>query len=94
LANGRGKLEDRLARWLLMAHDRVDGDRLVLTHEFLVIMLGVRRPGVTIALYLLEAHGVTQASRGIISIVDRQGLEENANGAYGAPEAEFQRLFS
>jgi len=93
LANGRSKLEDRLSRWLLMAHDRIDGDALTLTHELLAIMLGVRRPGVTIALNLLEARGFIRTHRGVISIVDRKGLEENANGAYGAPEAEFQRLF-
>ena len=50
IANGRSKLEERLARWLLMGHDRVDGDELGLTHEFLGIMRGVQRPGVTIAL--------------------------------------------
>lgn len=93
LANGRSKLEDRLSRWLLMAHDRIDGDALALTHELLAIMLGVRRPGVTIALNLLEARGYIRTNRGVISIVDRKGLEENANGAYGVPEAEFQRLF-
>ena len=49
--------EERLAPWLLMAHDRVDGDRLVLTREFLALMLGVQRPGVTVALSLLEKAG-------------------------------------
>jgi CRP-like cAMP-binding protein len=92
LANARSKLEDRLSRWLLMAHDRVDGDKLTLTHEFLAIMLGVRRPGVTIALKFLEVRGLIQTSRGVISIVDRKGLEESANGAYGTAEAELQRL--
>jgi CRP-like cAMP-binding protein len=93
MANGRCKIEDRLARWLLMAHDRVDGDTLSLTHDFLSVMLGVRRPGVTHALNLLERTGLIQASRGTITIVDRDGLVENSNGAYGAPEAEFNRLF-
>ncbi len=93
MANGRSKLEERLARWLLMAHDRVDGDELTLTHEFLALMLGVRRPGVTVALNLLEKSGLIRAERGVITILDRQGLEETSNGAYAAPEAEFQRLF-
>lgn len=94
LANGRSKMEDRLARWLLMAHDRLDGDEVRLTHEFLSLMLGVRRPGVTVALNLLEKDGLIRSARGVISIIDRKGLEENSNGAYGVPEAEFQRLFS
>jgi CRP-like cAMP-binding protein len=93
MANGRSKIEERLARWLLMAHDRVDGDILTLTHDFLSIMLGVRRPGVTHAVNLLERTGLIHANRGTITIVDRSGLEESSNGAYGAPEAEFNRLF-
>ena len=93
MANGRSKVEERLARWLLMAHDRLDGDELPLTHEFLAIMLGVRRPGVTVALNLLEKDGLIDANRGVISIIDRKGLEEKSNGAYGVPEAEFRRLF-
>jgi CRP-like cAMP-binding protein len=92
MANGRSKIEDRLARWLLMAHDRIDGDTLSLTHEFLSIMLGVRRPGVTHALNLLGRIGLIHASRGTITIVDREGLIESSNGAYGAPEAELNRL--
>jgi CRP-like cAMP-binding protein len=93
MANGRSKIEERLARWLLMAHDRTDGDSIALTHEFLSIMLGVRRPGVTHALNLLERIGLIHAQRGAITIIDREGLEENSNGAYGAPEAELNRLF-
>jgi CRP-like cAMP-binding protein len=93
MANGRSKIEERLARWLLMAHDRLDGKELPLTHEFLAMMLGVRRPGVTVALNLLERAGLIQTSRSAIVIIDRKGLEENSNGAYGAAEAEFRRLF-
>jgi CRP-like cAMP-binding protein len=92
-ANGRGKIEERLARWLLMAQDRVGATEMTLTHEFLAMMLGVRRPGVTVALNMLESRGLIQVSRGRITIVDRDGLTENANGCYGAPEAEFERLF-
>ena len=94
MANGRSKLEDRLARWLLMAHDRRDVDELNITHEFLSIMLGVRRPGVTVALNLLEKKGLIKSHRGVTTIVDRKGLRQASNGAYGEPEAEFDRLFS
>jgi len=86
LANGRGKLEERLARWLLMAHDRVDGDEVVLTQEFLSIMLGVRRAGVTTAMQELERRGSIVHQRGRVTVVDREGLEEASNGAYTPPE--------
>jgi CRP-like cAMP-binding protein len=93
LANGRSKVEERLARWLLMANDRLDGDQVPLTHEFLSTMLGVRRPGVTLALSVLEKQGLIQAKRGTIAIVDRARLRKVSNGAYGVAEAEFKRLF-
>jgi CRP-like cAMP-binding protein len=76
-----------------MALDRGDSDELKLTHEFLSMMLGVRRPGVTLALHLLIHSGLIQVAQGMIRAIDRQGLEQIANGAYGVPEAEFQRLF-
>jgi CRP-like cAMP-binding protein len=93
LANARSKIEERLARWLLLAQDRSDGDDLRLTHEFLSMMLGVRRPGVTLAIQFLESRGVIRRVRGQISIVDREGLKKISNGAYGAPEAELMRMF-
>ncbi|HEY5046393.1 MAG TPA: Crp/Fnr family transcriptional regulator [Rhizomicrobium sp.] len=92
LANGRSKIEERLARWLLMAHDRIDGDEIALTHELLALMLGVRRPGVSDALKLLEKRGLIQMDRRAIVISDREGLKK-VSRAYGAPEAEYQRLF-
>ncbi|ESY71983.1 Crp/Fnr family transcriptional regulator [Mesorhizobium sp. M1050] len=92
LVNARLKLEERLARWLLMCDDRVRGEHLVITHEFLAIMLGVRRPGVTVALQLLEGRALIRARRGEIIIRDRAGLIELANGSYGDPEAEYVRL--
>ena len=93
LTNARSKIEDRLARWLLMAHDRLDSDQLELTHEFLSTMLGVRRAGVTVALRLLEERGLIQTKRRGILVVDRAGLRQASNGAYGVAEAEYQRLF-
>ncbi|WP_246704414.1 Crp/Fnr family transcriptional regulator [Rhizobium sp. P32RR-XVIII] len=92
LANGHSKLEERLARWLLMVHDRMDGNTISLTHEFLSIMLGVRRPGVTVAVHILEGKGYIRANRGQITILNRKGLIEEANGSYGAAEEEYLRL--
>jgi CRP-like cAMP-binding protein len=94
LANARGKIEERLARWLLMAHDRSEGDTLELTHDFLALMLGTRRAGVTTALGHFESKGVVETARGAVTVKDRDGLEECANGLYGVPEAEFERLFN
>ncbi len=93
LANGRYKVEERLARWLLMAHDRVDGDDFALTHELMALMLGVRRASITDALDILESKGLVRVRRGCVSVLDRKGLEKLTAGAYGVPEAEFQRLW-
>lgn len=82
LANGRSKNTERLARWLLMADDRIDSAGLPLTHQFLSIMLGVQRPGVTVAVQALEREGLINAGRGIITIIDRKGLEKLSNGTY------------
>jgi len=92
LANGHAKLEIRLARWLLMLHDRETGTILTLTHEFLAVMLGVQRPNVTVAVQVLEGKGLIRASRGQISIFNRVGLAEFASGFYGAAELEYARL--
>jgi CRP-like cAMP-binding protein len=91
LANARQQLESRLARWLLMCEDRA-GAELNLTHEFLSIMLGVRRPGVTVAIQVLEGNGLIRATRGKIVIRNREALIELVDGSYGAPEAEYERL--
>jgi CRP-like cAMP-binding protein len=92
LANGRYTIQERLARWLLMFHDRIDGDNLPLTHELVSLMLGVRRAGVTEALHHLEADAMIAVTRGEIVVRDRTKLEEAANGCYGLPEAEYGRL--
>jgi CRP-like cAMP-binding protein len=82
LSNGTATLEERLARWLLMANDRLRGDEIPLTHEFLSLMLGVRRAGVTVALHYLERRALIRLSRKQIIITDRMGLEAAANGSY------------
>jgi CRP-like cAMP-binding protein len=87
LSNGTASIEERLARWLLMAQDRLGGKEVPLTHEFLSLMLGVRRAGVTGALNQLDRKGVISLSRGRIEVIDREGLINSANGAYGIPEA-------
>ncbi len=93
LANAHGKLEERLARWLLMAHDRIEGDTLSLTHEFLALMLGTRRAGVTLAVGNFESKGIVKHDRGSVTVKDRGGLLACAAGYYGVPEAEHKRLF-
>lgn len=92
LANGRAKLEQRLARWLLMAHDRMNSDSLPLTHEFLALMLGVRRAGVTVAIHSFEQLGLVKARRAQLTIANRSGIERIAGSFYGTPEAELKRL--
>jgi CRP-like cAMP-binding protein len=86
LSNGTATLEERLARWLLMANDRLRGDEVPLTHEFLSLMLGVRRAGVTVALHYLEQRALIRLARKQIVITDRKGLEAAANGTYHTPE--------
>jgi CRP-like cAMP-binding protein len=92
LANGRARIDERLARWLLMAHDRTDGDAVPLTHDFLAVMLGVRRAGVTVALRNFEDLGLVATKRGELTVVSRDGLEKTAGSFYGIPEAEARRL--
>lgn len=92
LSNGVHTIEERLARWLLMSHDRQDHDEIPLTHDFMALMLGVRRPSVTIALHSLEGLGFIKATRGQVAIRDRAALKDFAGTAYGTPEAEYQRL--
>ncbi len=92
LANGRYSLNQRLARWLLMCHDRTEGDQLPLTHEFLALMLGVRRAGVTDELHIIEGLRAVKARRGDIQVLDRQCLERLAADSYGVPEQEYERL--
>jgi CRP-like cAMP-binding protein len=93
LADGRYQVEQRLARWLLMCNDRL-GAELPLTHDFLSLMLGVRRPSVTDALHVLEGQRLIYAERSLIKIRNRRGLEEAAGSAYGMPEQEYRRVIT
>ncbi|MCJ2106745.1 Crp/Fnr family transcriptional regulator [Methylobacterium sp. E-041] len=92
LANGRYGLERRLARWLLMCHDRVDGDLLPTTHRFLSLMLGVNRTGLTTAVATLERADVIGTRRGTITVRSRAALLRLAGDSYGVAEAEYVRL--
>jgi CRP-like cAMP-binding protein len=92
ISNAQSRIDIRLARWLLMAQDRIGGDELPLTHEFLSLMLAVRRAGVTDALNALRKLGLIAYQRGQITVRNRKGLERMAGEAYGTPEAEYRRL--
>ncbi|UDL93556.1 MULTISPECIES: Crp/Fnr family transcriptional regulator [Lichenihabitans] len=92
VSNGSNIIGQRLARWILMTHDRLEMDDLSLTHEFLGVMLGVRRSGVTEAIHVLEGSHVIKATRGNIRVINRPMLEQIAGDSYGVPEAEYERL--
>ena len=85
-------LEERCARWLLMTHDRVHGDAFELTHEFLALMLGVRRAGVSVAMGTLQSAGVLRYARGRVQVLDRPRLEEASCGCYHITRTAFARL--
>lgn len=87
-------VEERLSRWLLMCHDRAPSDNLPLTHEFLAMMLGTRRAGVTGAALSLQAEGFVNYRRGNVTILDRAGLENFTCECYQIVKAEFDSLES
>jgi hypothetical protein len=86
-------LEQRLARWLLIAHDRVDGDAFAMTHEFLSLMLGVRRSGISVSAGLLQKAGMIRYAAGRMEVTDRPGLESVACECYGIVRRASERLF-
>jgi CRP-like cAMP-binding protein len=90
--NARHAIENRLARWLLIAHDRAGADEFAMTHEFISMMLGVRRPGVTIAAGMLQKAGLIHYTRGRMAITDRHGLEAASCECYHTVRHEFARL--
>lgn len=85
-------VEQQLCRWLLLSHDRLQTDRLEMTHDLISNMLGVRREGITLAAQKLAKRNLIRNSRGTIMIIDRQGLEEAACECYAVVNNEYNRL--
>lgn len=90
--NASHRIEGRLARWLLMCHDRAEGDEIALTHEFMGMMISADRSNVTVTLHILQGAGMIWSKRGRVIIRDRAKLEDLAGDSYGVPEAEYRRL--
>jgi CRP-like cAMP-binding protein len=93
LTNAVHHVDERLGRWLLMCQDRLRQDELHITHEFIALMLAVRRPSVTTSLHVLEGNQFIRSERGRVTIRNRKALEDFAQDAYGRPEAEYAVLF-
>lgn len=91
--NALHKIEMRMAKWLLMSGDGVGSDEFNLTHEFLAVMLGVRRASVSEIASVLRGQGLIDYTRGHIKITDRSGLEAASCECYGKFKAEYERLF-
>ena len=90
--NGRHAVDERLARWLLMAHDRAEGDEFAMTQEFMAMMLGVRRAGVSVAAAVLQKAGAIGHDYGRVRVLDRAGLEAASCECHGAVARQFERL--
>ena len=85
-------VEQQFCRWLLLSHDRLDSDNLVMTHDLISNMLGVRREGITLATQKLAKRKLIRNVRGTITIIDRQGLEGAVCECYAVVNAEYNRL--
>lgn len=90
--NALHSVESRFCRWLLSCHDRIDSNTVNLTQEFLADMLGVQRTTVTAVARLLQSKGLIRYRRGVVDILDRQGLEQAACECYGAVQRTYARL--
>jgi CRP-like cAMP-binding protein len=87
-------VEERTCKWLLMTHDRVEGDEFKLTHEFLGLMLGVRRSSVTLVAHQLQRAGMINYRLGVVTVLDRKGLEEAACECYAVVRAYFDKFLA
>jgi CRP-like cAMP-binding protein len=92
VCNRLHNIEQQLCRWLLLSHDRLDSDKLVMTHDMISNMLGVRREGITLAAKKLVAKKLITSKRGTMVVIDRQGLENAACECYKVVNAEYNRL--
>ena len=90
--NGLHNVRQRCCRWLLMSHDRAQSEVVPLTHEFLALMLGVRRASVTDVLQPLQERGWIQLNRGEIVVIDRTGLEACSCECYRVIKNQQQKL--
>jgi CRP-like cAMP-binding protein len=90
--NGKHSIYERCARWLLLTHDRVNSDKIALSHEYLSMMLGARRSGVTIAAAALQRAGFIRYAYGHIEIIDRPGLEKASCECYAVARDQFGPL--
>ena len=92
VCNRLHSIDQQLCRWLLLSHDRLQSDRLVMTHDLISNMLGVRREGITLAAKKLAARKLIANQRGTVTVIDRQGLEAASCECYAIVNAEYNRL--
>jgi len=92
VCNRHHSLHQQLCRWLLLSFDRLPGDELVMTHELIANMLGVRREGVTEGALKLQQAGIIRYARGHITVLDRAGLEKCTCECYAVVKKEYDRL--
>jgi CRP-like cAMP-binding protein len=92
VCNRLHEVQERCARWLLQTHDRTETDTFPLTHEFLSQMLGVHRPTVSIAAGMLQKAGLIEYRRGVVTVLDRRGLESASCNCYQLIAKEYERL--
>jgi CRP-like cAMP-binding protein len=90
--NGHHAVDGRLARWLLMCHDRAERDEFPMTHEFMSLMLGSRRPSISVAAAVLQKAGMIRYTHGRMTVLDRAGLEAASCECYGVVREQFDNL--